>query len=470
VNNPGFPVGTCDDIDTDELTPEADAAITASATDAAATNDGGAGDHTYFGAPVVQDDGFAADFMHRIPNGVDTDTVADWQTQFGFEFGAPGDASTPDAPNAAGVGACCTGEACSIISEPDCLDGGGAYQGQGSLCEPADLCSNLTGACCIAGSCSELTPADCTAALGTFGGTGTFCVDTDCSVACNTAADARLAPDATQVNVCAAVVVSATDLVSSSTVKSFQIEDATGGVTVFGDNATIDALLLLATEGDQLDLVGTTDSFSGLFELAAPFGPTNVITGVGLPTPDETTVADFLDGSATAEGLESELVRLSGVTFLAADGVATFAGLTNYLVSSDGGLTTATVRIATNELDIVGQIIPTGEVNVTGIFSQFDSSDPFDAGYQLLPRKLADIELPPTTCEAWLCDGDANGDGMVDPLDVGYILARFGLDPCLEGCDADVNCDDLIDPLDQGYSLARFGVCDPPLACDVSCP
>ena len=69
-----------------------------------------------------------------------------------------------------------------------------------------------------------------------------------------------------------------------------------------------------------------------------------------------------------------------------------------------------------------------------------------------------------------LCDGDVNGDGVLDPLDTGYILARLGADLCAEGnCQADVNCDGLIDPLDLGYVLARFGVCNPPAACNVLC-
>jgi hypothetical protein len=80
------------------------------------------------------------------------------------------------------------------------------------------------------------------------------------------------------------------------------------------------------------------------------------------------------------------------------------------------------------------------------------------------------VPPPPPTCDVWQCDGDANGDGVVDPLDSGYILARFGLDPCDEGCSADVNCDGVIDPLDSGYSLARFGTCDEPPPCTVSCP
>jgi len=60
------------------------------------------------------------------------------------------------------------------------------------------------------------------------------------------------------------------------------------------------------------------------------------------------------------------------------------------------------------------------------------------------------------------CEGDANGDGAVDPLDSGYVLARFGCsvgtgDPA---CDAaDQNGDGLVDPLDAGFVLARFGPC-----------
>lgn len=67
----------------------------------------------------------------------------------------------------------------------------------------------------------------------------------------------------------------------------------------------------------------------------------------------------------------------------------------------------------------------------------------------------------PDECETE-CEGDANGDGLVDPLDSGFVLARFG---CIVGggdplCDiADQNGDRLVDPLDVGFVLARFGPC-----------
>ncbi|MCH7702165.1 MAG: M28 family peptidase [Planctomycetes bacterium] len=60
------------------------------------------------------------------------------------------------------------------------------------------------------------------------------------------------------------------------------------------------------------------------------------------------------------------------------------------------------------------------------------------------------------------CEGDANGDGLVDPLDSGFVLARCGCDVGSGNpdCDiADMNGDALVDPLDVGYVLARFGPC-----------
>ena len=61
------------------------------------------------------------------------------------------------------------------------------------------------------------------------------------------------------------------------------------------------------------------------------------------------------------------------------------------------------------------------------------------------------------------CEGDANGDGTVDPLDSGFVLARFGCEVGVgdPDCDtADQNGDGEVDPLDSGFVLARFGPCE----------
>jgi len=60
------------------------------------------------------------------------------------------------------------------------------------------------------------------------------------------------------------------------------------------------------------------------------------------------------------------------------------------------------------------------------------------------------------------CEGDANADDVVDPLDAGFVLSRLGCEVGVgdDDCDsADQNVDGVVDPLDVGYVLSRFGEC-----------
>ena len=79
-------------------------------------------------------------------------------------------------------------------------------------------------------------------------------------------------------------------------------------------------------------------------------------------------------------------------------------------------------------------------------------------------------ELLPAGDDGWLSEETADDASrlekrrvwVVDPLDGGFVLARFGCpvgtgDP---SCDtADQNGDGVVDPLDSGFVLARFGEC-----------
>lgn len=61
------------------------------------------------------------------------------------------------------------------------------------------------------------------------------------------------------------------------------------------------------------------------------------------------------------------------------------------------------------------------------------------------------------------CSADANRDCVIDPLDVGFVQARFGCVYPYDGVNclrADVNGDGIVDPLDLGYVLSRFGPCE----------
>lgn len=66
----------------------------------------------------------------------------------------------------------------------------------------------------------------------------------------------------------------------------------------------------------------------------------------------------------------------------------------------------------------------------------------------------------PDECD---CPGDTNGDRSIDPLDAGFVLARFGCEYPLDGSNchlADLNNDGVVDPLDVGFVLCRFGMCE----------
>ncbi len=88
--------------------------------------------------------------------------------------------------NADPTGACCIPVAtpedrCLVLTPLQCLQQGGTYQGNGSVCPPSGFCDpTATGACCVPtpipeGRCLELTALQCAAALGVYHGNGTVC-------------------------------------------------------------------------------------------------------------------------------------------------------------------------------------------------------------------------------------------------------------------------------------------------------
>jgi hypothetical protein len=73
----------------------------------------------------------------------------------------------------------------------------------------------------------------------------------------------------------------------------------------------------------------------------------------------------------------------------------------------------------------------------------------------------------PDECEcirnpAWVCDGDVDGNGAVNPVDVGLIQAAFGSTHPRDLCQYDMDCNDAINPVDSGIVQSLFGACNPP--------
>jgi hypothetical protein len=62
----------------------------------------------------------------------------------------------------------------------------------------------------------------------------------------------------------------------------------------------------------------------------------------------------------------------------------------------------------------------------------------------------------------WVCDGDVDGDGQVNPVDSGIVQANFGSFDEQALCNYDIDCDGQINPVDAGIVQSLFGTCDAP--------
>lgn len=167
------------------------------------------------------------------------------------------------------------------------------------------------------------------------------------------------------------------------------LQDDTGGVNLFQFGADT---LVTITVGNSYTVVGKLDQFNGKTEII-PDDPENDISDNGasaLPDPFNLSIADLLADPETYEGrlvLIEQVTNTGGGEPWPGDGLSA-----NVEITDDGGTSLLTLRID-SDTDIDGSPEPVWPVNVQGVFSQFDTSPPYDEGYQLLPRSLGDIDV-----------------------------------------------------------------------------
>lgn len=153
------------------------------------------------------------------------------------------------------------------------------------------------------------------------------------------------------------------------------IQDETAGIGIYDWDVTY------FQPGDHVTVTGKMDNYNQLLEVAELTSHTVNSQGNPLPEPQLITIEEM------EEQYEAELIRINNVTFVNAGG--NFSGNTNYTITADGE--NGEVRVNTAS-PLVGQLIPTAEVDVIGILSQFDYNNP-NEGYQLLLRDANDIIL-----------------------------------------------------------------------------
>ncbi len=173
----------------------------------------------------------------------------------------------------------------------------------------------------------------------------------------------------------------------------FYLQDATGGIAVFHNGAAG----VVPPAGARVRVTAPLTHFNGLLELApAAANPDHAVvileTNQPLPAPRLTSPTELAGLSAAdlEANWEGRLITFTNVT--APPELEVFAAGSNVTISDDFGYP-FTLRIDART-DIGGQAVPKIPFAIIGVLSQFDTSDPRDSGYQILPSRYADLLTP----------------------------------------------------------------------------
>ncbi len=263
----------------------------------------------------------------------------------------------------------------------------------------SDVAGRITGATTPTLRILNVQEADSSdAALGPYacivsnGCAGVNTIPADLSVL-HTIACVKAAPVGTLTYLTDVRVVSTTDMTESPSSIQVHLEDSTGALALYDPfGARMTYILSDIARPNGVNNVFSylevrSNMFNGLFEVSPVDRSYQNWFGAFRhedPALTQVVAADFAAQSPTAEALESRLVRLNDFVFSQS---GPFVGATDYL---NGGVRARiqTTAIAAQFNAAYGNI-PTGRrVQLTGIFSQFDTTPPFDSGYELLPISM----------------------------------------------------------------------------------
>ncbi len=138
------------------------------------------------------------------------------------------------------TGGCCTGIACSEITEASCALMGGTYLGDGTDCLGNPCGLDVIGGCCLSGACEAMAEVDCDTAGGIYLGDDTDCMGDPCGGSGGDSVDVRW-------------IVRGTDLLSTG--------DASYTVDVYAELPEGWRLDAVAGNTNQPKTIATTTSF-----------------------------------------------------------------------------------------------------------------------------------------------------------------------------------------------------------------
>jgi len=168
------------------------------------------------------------------------------------------------------------------------------------------------------------------------------------------------------------------------------VQDPTGGIAVYGS-----AFASQVSIGDSVTVISTLTNYNGLAELDMSKSGSSFLKHKSNSVFDTLIVTiDQIKNQQWngIEEFESRLIRINNVVI---SGSGTFdvgsSSGKNYTISDPTGQLESGLRIDKDVTSIVGTSIPTDEVDIIGILSQYDNSSPYSSGYQLLPRFRDDL-------------------------------------------------------------------------------
>lgn len=157
----------------------------------------------------------------------------------------------------------------------------------------------------------------------------------------------------------------------------FALIDATNtGIIVF---SFTDQFGYTVTEGDDITVQGELSQFNGLAQVEPD---TVILNSSG------NDLVDALPVNILDESTESSIVMVQAMDLDDSQWLGDGSSFNVDIVTANGD--TLIMRID-NDTELSGMMSPGGGVFITGLGGQFDTSEPYDGGYQILPRYITDF-------------------------------------------------------------------------------
>lgn len=176
--------------------------------------------------------------------------------------------------------------------------------------------------------------------------------------------------DSLGVNVEIRGVVHCGNFATAPTASLQLLEYTNDGINAFVGSSS--GINYTVTEGDSLHLFGSIGNFFGTLELT--------VDSLSVISTANPTLTPMDVSTAIDESMEHKLIQLNNVSLVnPADWTGSGSG---FNVDVTDGTNTWQVRID-NDVDLYTQSAPVGTFNIYGFGGQFDTSSPYDSGYQL---------------------------------------------------------------------------------------